>query len=88
MSDVKTALRVATNLICGLLIAYGLLLLGTALVGLCLGGPREPPWGMAWDEFKIWTESGRWFWEPLGEGIAWTILPALAIWVVNRTTKK
>ena len=84
----KTALRVATNLICGLLIAYGLLLLGSAWVGLFLGGPREPPSGMAWDEFKVWTESGRWFWESLREGIAWTVLPALAIWSVNKATRK
>ena len=84
----KTALRFATNLIAGLLIAYGLLLLGSALVGILLGGPREPPTGMTWAEFKAWTDSGRWFWESLREGLAWTILPALAIWGVNRTAKK
>ena len=84
----RTALRVATGLICGPLIAYGLLLLGTALVGVWLGGPREPPSGMAWKEFKAWTESGRWFWESLGEGLAWTVLPVLAIWGVNKATKK
>ena len=84
----KTALRLTTYLICGPLIAYGLLWVGSALVGLLLGGPREPPSGMAWDEFKAWTDSGRWFWESLRAGLAWTILPALAIWGVNRTAKK
>lgn len=88
MSDLKTALRVATYWLCVPLIAYGLLLLGSALVGSLLGGPREPPSGMAWDEFKAWTESGRWFWESLGEGLVWTSLPALAIWGVNKATPK
>ena len=84
----KTALRMLTYLICSPLIVYGILILVTALIGRLLGGPREPPSGMAWEEFKEWTDSGRWFWESMLQGIGWTILPMLAIWGVNRGTRK
>jgi len=37
-----------------------ILLIATALVAP-LGGPREPPSNMSWNEFQKWTESGAWW---------------------------
>ena len=84
----KTALRILTYLISAPLIIFGAILLVLTVIGIFLGGPREPPTGMTWDEFRIWTESGRWFWESMLQGAALVIVPLLAVWGVNRWTRK
>ncbi|MGD9781755.1 MAG: hypothetical protein AB7V14_06325 [Kiritimatiellia bacterium] len=84
----KTALRIMTCLIGAPVILFGGLFLATTVVGYFLGGPREPPAGMAWEEFKTWTDSGRWFWEALLQAIACIAIPLLAIRGVNRWTRK
>ena len=84
----KTALRILTYLISAPLIIFGALLLTTTVLGNIFGGPREPPTGMTWDEFRTWTESGRWFWESMLQGAALVIAPLLAVWSVNRWTRK
>ena len=83
----KTALRVIAYLVSVPLIIYGALLLATALLGQFLGGPREPPSGMTWQEFKTWTDSGRWFWESLFQGLGFVAIPLLVLWGVNRLKK-
>ena len=84
----KTALRIITYLISAPVIIFGGLLLVTTVIGYFLGGPREPPTGMTWEEFKTWTDSGRWFWESLLQAIACVAIPLLGIWGVNRWTRK
>ena len=84
----KKALRILTYLISAPLIIFGMLLLATTVITNIIGGPREPPIGMTWDEFRIWTESGRWFWESMLQGVALVIIPLLAGWGVNRWTRK
>lgn len=66
------------------LIIFGTLLLVTILGVLLLGGPREPPTGMTPEEFSVWTESGRWFWEAILQGAAFVAFPLPAIWFANR----
>ena len=84
----KRALRILTYLISAPLIIFGALLLATTVIANFMGGPREPPAGMAWDEFRIWTESGRWFRESMIQGAALVVVPLLAVWGVNRWTGK
>ena len=84
----KMALRILIYLISAPLIIFGTLLLATTVITNLLGGPREPPTGMTWDEFKTWTDSGRWFWESMLQGAALVIVPLLAVWGVNRWTRK
>jgi len=55
------------GLLCSL---AGLLLISTLLV-LPLGGPREPPSQMTWEEFKQWTDSGAWFWDSMKDCALW-----------------
>ncbi len=80
------ALRIITYLIGAPLIIFGVLLLATTVITNLMGGPREPPTGMTWEEFRIWTESGRWFWESMLRGVGFTAIPLLAIWGVNHGT--
>ena len=82
------ALRILTYLISAPLILFGALLLTSTALGNIFGGPREPPTGMTWDEFQTWTESGRWFWESMLQGAALVIAPLLAVWGINRWTRK
>ena len=84
----KKALRILTYLISAPLILFGALLLTNTVLGNIFGSPREPPTGMTWDEFQTWTESGRWFWESMLQGAALVIAPLLAVWGVNRWTRK
>jgi hypothetical protein len=84
----KTALRILTYLISAPLIIIGALLVITTLIGSLFGSPREPPSGMTGEEFKIWTDSGRWFWESLLQGIGLVAIPLLAVFGVNRWTRK
>ena len=84
----KKALRILTYLISAPLIIFGALLLATTVIANLIGGPREPPTGMTWDEFKTWTDSGRWFWISILQGAALVIVPLLAVWGVNRWTRK
>lgn len=84
----KKVLRISTGLISAPLIIFGAILLFTTIIGYFLGGPREPPTGMTWDEFRIWTESSHWFWESMLQGGALVILPLLFVWGVNRWTRK
>ena len=84
----KKALRILTYLISAPLIIFGSLLLATTVITNLLGGPREPPTGMTWDEFRIWTESGRWFWESMLQGASLVIIPLVAVWGVNKWTRK
>ena len=49
-----------------------------------LGAPREPPAGMTSEEFSLWVQSGRWFWEAILQGAAFVAFPLLAIWLANR----
>ena len=84
----KTALRIISYLISAPLILFGTLLLATTVITNFMGGPREPPTGMTWDEFRIWTDSGRWFWESMLRGLGFVVIPILAVWGVNRGTRK
>ena len=83
----KKALRILTYLISAPLILFGTLLLATTVITNFMGGPREPPTGMTWDEFRIWTDSGRWFWESMLRGLGFVVIPTLAVWGVNRGTR-
>lgn len=84
----KTALRIISYLISAPLIIFGTLLLATTVITNFMGGPREPSTDMTWDEFRIWTESGRWFWESMLWGVGFVAIPLLAVWGVNRGTRK
>lgn len=68
---------------------YGALLTGLTLLVAPLGGPREPPSGMRWDDFQEWTESGRWFWESVATGIGCVVVPlTIALLVMFLTREK
>ena len=84
----KTSLRIISYLICAPFIIFGGLMFATTVITYFMGGPREPPTGMTWDEFRIWTESGRWFWESMLRGAGFVAITLLAVWGVNRWTKK
>jgi len=70
------------------LIIFGVLLLANTVFINLMGGPREPPTGMTWDEFRMWTESGRWYWESMLRGLGFLLIPILVAWGVNRGTRK
>ena len=84
----KEALRILTYIMSVPLIIFGVLLLANTVFINLMGGPREPPTGMTWDEFRMWTESGRWYWESMLRGLGFLLIPILVAWGVNRGTRK
>jgi hypothetical protein len=84
----KSALRILVYAVCSPLIVFGTVLVMMTLMGRLLGGPQAPPSGMSWAEFEEWTGSGRWFRESMFQGIGFMAIPLLAVWGVNRGTRK
>ena len=65
-------------------ILLGVLIIASTLLVSLFGGPREPPIGMSWEEFRIWTESGRWFWGSLLRGAVLVCTPLPLLWSLRR----
>lgn len=39
---------------------------------------------MTSEEFSLWVQSGRWFWEAILQGTAFVAFPLLTTWLANR----
>ena len=66
-------LRVPAAVVAPFGFVLAMLNLGVAL----LGGPREPPSDMTWDEFMIWKQSGAWANEAIYNALVFFLFPAL-----------
>ena len=84
----KKVLRILTYMISVPLIIFGVLLLANTVFINSMGGPREPPTGMTWDEFRMRTESGHWYWESMLRGLGFLLIPILVVWGINRGTRE
>ena len=84
----KIIIRIIVWVIATPVMAYGMLLTGVTLLASMVGTPREPPPGMSDEEFHVWVESGRWFWEAILTGGMCLFVPmSIAVGVTLATRK-
>ena len=70
----------------GALFSYAIILLLVTDLVAPLGGPREPPSNMSWEEFMKWTDSGAW-WKEAVRTSTIVALGGVLLMFIGRKTK-
>ena len=80
--------RLITLIMISPFVGFGIYAIIISLIISLLGGPKEPPLDMSWEDFELWKESGEWMRYDLIIGSIFIFVPLIILSAVFLTTRE